>query len=65
VEAFGSTEYGVSNANSDLDLVIIVSFLCMTVPIDAYIILYAKDPDRMEGFPPGTSLTKLPGGSWS
>jgi DNA polymerase sigma len=43
VEAFGSTEYGVSTASSDLDLVIIVSHLsCRIAHPEIHIILLQR-----------------------
>lgn len=62
VQAFGSTAYGVSTAKSDLDLVVIVSYPSNRVALWRLIPL-AKDSARMNGFPPDTQLTGLPGGS--
>lgn len=59
VELFGSVSYGADSPTSDLDLVIVVRmFFHPCSPVSP---IFDQDTNRMDGFPPGLDLTRLPG----
>jgi predicted nucleotidyltransferase len=58
IEVFGSTQYGVDGQTSDLDLIVIVSFLLSCRFISR--VKMCQDPDRMTGFAPEVDLSLLP-----
>lgn len=59
MEVFGSTRYGVDTDNSDLDLVVLVSFDPAKTALAQG--SRSQDPDRILGFEPHIYRPKFPG----